>query len=317
MSNVVITGAAGFIGSALARSLASNGMHVVAVVRRHEPNLFEGMDDIEVVECPLDQISQLAERVQTRPIDAVFHFAWAGASDPFEKGMEMQLLNINAACELVHQTSKMGCSRFVYAGTMKEYDALYDVTHDGIYAKGGVTLSYSRSKLAADLMCRESCECYGVEYICALISNLYGPGDASKRFLNQMLRRMLQNVDLDLTEATQPYDFVFIDDAIRALTLLQDVGESGESYYVGNPEQRPLRDYLLEAKDVIKSSSSLNFGAVGFSGTSIDFDQIDVGRMQRELNFAPSVSFGEGVLKTIEWIQRDEQSHSSDMSSKG
>lgn len=297
MDNVVITGATGFLGSALARYLLKRGVHVWSVVQNSAAA--QAVDELKgsvLVECGLAEISQLASKINSDSIDAFYHFAWGGTSGKMRGDWPLQAENIIGSCEAVSQAKQLGAKRFLFPGSIMEYEELIPFLEGNRRHSGSL---YSIAKTCANQFSRELCARIGIEYVEMLISNIYGPNERSERFLITVAKKMMDNEHVALSECTQPYDFVYIDDAVKAFAVLGEYGKSAYPYYIGHTEQRPLRDYIHEMKSIFDSSSTLGFGEMPRHGEFDPYARIDTSGLEK-LGVSFDTPFSEGVKKIKE-----------------
>lgn len=297
----VVTGASGFIGAALVEHLVHEGIEVYAVVRRgceHKVQLKHPLATI--VECDLSEYDSLSDLIcPSEGVDAFYHFAWAGTSGVSRGDSELQLSNAGAACKAVEQAAKLGTRRFVFAASIMEEEVLQIAYRQQAPPSAGHI--YSAAKLAADSMCYILAAELGIEYTRAVISNVFGPGEYSARFINTTLRKMIAGEPIKLSTCEQLYDFVYIDDAIEGLLRLGMQDALVSSCYIGNRAPKPLREYVVEMRKEIGSSSDLLFGALGQAGSYPSvFAHVGFECMYDELGFEPSVGFSEGIVRTAE-----------------
>ena len=165
--------------------------------------------------------------------------------------------------------------------------------------KPGMGYIYSIAKLSADFMAKVLAGNYGISYSGVIISNIYGAGEHSARFIYTVLNKMMENIEIELTHGEQLYDFIYISDATDAIKLVAECGCAGSDYYIGNSVQRRLKEYVLEMKDVAGSTSELKFGSIDFNGSMNVYDTIDTKKMERELSFIPKISFEQGIKLLI------------------
>jgi nucleoside-diphosphate-sugar epimerase len=210
---------------------------------------------------------------------------------------------VQAACDAVKLAARLGCKRFVNAGSIMEYEAMSYIPQAG--ATPGMGNIYSTAKLAADFMAKTTAAKEHIEYCNVIISNIYGIGEKSGRFLNSVMRKMLQNESIAMTQGTQLYDFIYVTDAVKAIILAGINGEANTSYYIGNETQRPLREFVLDMKEILQSKSELLFGRVPFTGAMLSYREFDTEGL-KTLGFRPEISFKEGIKKTQEWIKEEE-----------
>lgn len=296
-----VTGAVGFVGKAFVNYITAQDNHVVVIVRNAEKALRIWGDSVSIVEADLEHIMDIrVEDIEGYAPGGIFvHFAWAGTSGELRASEGVQLRNIQNTCNAVRKAAELGCSRFINAGSVMEYEAMETIGQDG--QKPGCNMIYSAAKLTADYMGKTVAAAVGIEFINLIISNIYGPGEVSARFLNSILRKMLCNEEIRLTECTQMYDFIYIEDAVRAMEVVSRKGAAFESYYIGSPVPKVLKEFIYEMKETVSSSSDLLFGAIHGAGVSLSYREFDCSKLLK-LGCHAMVSFREGILRTKEWI---------------
>ena len=295
MKKVIITGASGFVGSYLVNEFLSNGYEVTAVVRNENSDVsaFCKNENVNIIYCELKDILSLKDKLFGQ-YDCFLHFAWDSSAGQGRSNYELQLKNVEYSCECVKLAKELGCKRFVFAGSIMAYEAKEFVLNKG--AEPTPAYIYSISKLTAAMMTKTISVQYGIEYIDVVISNIFGVGEKSERFLNATVKRILSGVQsLDLTTCEQIYDFIYVTDAVRQIRIASEKGESLRSYYIGNKEQFELRKFVEAIKDVLSSEVQLNFGAIEFSGTYFDYKSVIDTDSVFNLGFVPEIDFETGV----------------------
>ncbi len=295
----IVTGASGFVGRNLTKGLLEAGHEVTAIVRNPDrvPDCWNGR--AEVVALKLENIRNLGSILHPG-FDTWYHFGWSSTSGPGRGDVKLQLKNVDWACESTETAAELGCRRFVNAGSIMEFEAEYFLRQNrGVPTTGYI---YSTAKLCADMMLRTVCASRKIEYIHAVISNIYGVGEESPRFLNTMLRKLLHNEHVACTEGKQLYDFIYVSDAVQKLIFLGENGIPSEDYYIGNPEPKPLKEFILSMYRLSESKSVLGFGEVPFNGPFLDYRQFDPGKLER-MGCKNQFSFEAGVIQTMEWMR--------------
>ena len=117
MKKVIVTGANGFLGTALCRELATSGIQVIAIIRNEEENVSNIVDlpGLRIVYCDFSEFKQLPEMIRERDIDVVYHLAWVGTAGPLRGNKDVQLNNIVYTCDTVQACAEMKCKKFVFA----------------------------------------------------------------------------------------------------------------------------------------------------------------------------------------------------------
>ena len=120
MKKAVVTGANGFVGSYLCRKLAQEGVEFYAVVKDIEENIdnIRELKGATIIYCDLSDIESLAEKISDRDIDVFYHFAWIGSAGPLRMDENVQLQNALWTAQALRTADKMGCKKFVNAGSI-------------------------------------------------------------------------------------------------------------------------------------------------------------------------------------------------------
>ena len=248
MKKAIVTGANGFVGTAVCRELAGQGVEVIAVVRHPEEVIrgIESVPGIRIVYADLSGFRHLAEVIPDRDIDALYHFAWVGSAGPLRGDADVQMRNVQYTCDTVKACAEMGCGRFVFASSIMEYEIEATMATD---ATPGINTLYCSAKVAADYMARTLAGSLEVDYIRAVISNIYGPGEMSPRLVNTSIRKMLRGEHCAFSAGEQMYDFIYITDAAKTFAAIGEKGIRNRTYYIGSPEPKPLKEFLLAMRD--------------------------------------------------------------------
>lgn len=300
----LVTGATGFVGKALIEELLENKIDVVAYVRNSIkiPEKWLKDNGIKIIYGDLNELGmKVYPDLIDEKIDIFFHFGWFGTSGKERADIEGQLQNVRNTCEAVKAGASLGCKTFVNAGSIMEYEVI-KLMNSGNYI-AGMSNIYSTSKLAADFMARTLANSLSIKYINVIISNIYGIGEESERFLNTTIQKMMKNEEILLTHGNQLYDFIYVTDAVKSILMAGTEGKGNESYYIGNSFQRPLKDFILEMKTVLGSESELKFGAVPLNAPSITYEEFDTKKVEREFGIKSNVTFQEGIKRVKKWME--------------
>lgn len=294
----IVTGATGFVGKWLVKELLERGYDVSVLVRNKNYIPESWSNRVHIIENSLDNIEE-SEKEFLLGTEFFFHFAWEGTSGVRRGFVDIQLKNIQCACKALEFADEIGCKRFINAGSIMEYEMVGHIQeNDKFIGSGNI---YSMAKLTADVMVKTLAAQRKIEYINVVISNIYGAGEKSERFLNCTLKKMMQNQTIQLTHGRQLYDFIYVSDAVKEIALIAEREQEGQNYYIGNKNLRPLRDFVIEMKEVLKSKSNLEFGKIPFDSRELDYKNVDMQWFER-LEYEPEVNFKEGILRTKNWM---------------
>lgn len=301
MNTYIVTGATGFLGQNFVNNLLNDGENVIVIVKDKSIALKMWGNHVSIIQKDLEDIDSISiDDINDLGLEKIFiHFAWNGTSGDKRADEALQLNNIENAIKVVKYAKRLGCTRFLNAGSIMEYEVIKMIEED--YTRPSKNSIYSLAKLSANFIMKTIAGEVGMEYVNVIISNIYGPGERSERFINRLIRNMLKDEVICLTEGLQKYDFIYIDDALKMIKAVAERGKVFESYYIGNPIQKSLKEFVIEVKEVIGSESTLLFGAIPNSGNSLSYREFDCLKVQT-LGVYPEVSFADGIRKTRDWI---------------
>ncbi len=303
-ARVLVTGASGFIGTGLCRSLQSCGARVIATVHG-EASHDTGVMEVHHVDVrDRDAVHAL---VHVAAPDYVVHLAavkvgGAGLPD-YRSAYQANLFATMHLAEAVINTGS--CRRFVYLSSAEEYGRA-PVPFDST-AREAPLSAYGLSKLAATQLLQALAATHGLAIAVLRATVVYGPGQHAPMFVPALVRALVAGKRFSMTAGAQNRDLVYIDDVIDAiLRALVMTARHDEVLHVsaGNPVS--IRDVALLAARLVggNSESLLDFGAVAYRpGEAMDYwaanlDTRDV------LGWSPRISLEEGLLRTIANFRR-------------
>lgn len=303
MEYVIVTGANGFIGKTLVNALLEKGYHVVALDIRFD-DVLANDERVTCVNVMNKEVAALAEEIPHQEYRCFFHLAWAGISGPARADYVVQLNNVKLACDYIKLCGEIGCKRVVYASSINEMETYEYLQSDDIEPAGGYI--YGTGKLAAHLMGETVAKLNGIEFIPVIITNIYGVGEKSARMIYTSINKLVHKEHCSFTAGYQTYDFIYITDAINSIIAVAEKGKAFNRYYIGSGEPKPLREFLLEMRDIVDPEAELGLGDLPFKGVDISYSQFDLKKVERDTGYQNEVSFAEGIRMTAEYIRGEE-----------
>lgn len=291
MNSAIVTGANGFVGSAVVRELLTNGISVCALVHNNHRDNLPGNENLQVVSS-LDDVQGEYE--------VFYHFAWIGSAGAARADTKLQLENAQMTVDMMRTAKALGCSRFLCAGSIMEHETMAAAYTDG--NRPGMGYIYGAGKLAAHALCMSVAADIGIDLVWPEITNAYGPGEKSQRLLNMTIRKCLVGESPVFTAGTQNYDFVFIDDVARAFRMIGEKGKPFTEYLIGSSTARPLREFLLTMKEAIAPDIEFKFGDIPFTGINLPLSEFDTSKTERDTGFKAEIDFAEGCRRTMKWM---------------
>lgn len=303
MKKTIVTGANGFVGSNVCKELCNQGIKVYAVVKDEQENIenIKNLPNIQIIYCHLNNIGTLENKIPDRDIDVFYHFAWVGSAGPLRCDEEIQLQNALWTVQALRTADKMNCKKFVNAGSIMEKE-----TYTAVYtqeSKPALPYIYGAGKLIARSICKPIANSLSIDLCWAVITNAYGAGEFSPRFVNSTIRKIIVNEPLQFTSATQNYDFIYIDDVAKAFVAIGKYGKANKEYTIGSGNAKPLKEFILEMQQTLAPNATLIFGDVPFTGVNMPLSAFDTTDTETDCHFKPTVSFAEGTRLTMDWIK--------------
>lgn len=304
MKKVIVTGANGFVGSALVKELVKNDVEVLAMDIPGCNGNLPVCDKVKFLPLALDNISGLKDLIDDRDFDCFYHFAWAGSAGAARADTKLQLQNAQWTIDCLRAAKEVGCKKFVAAGSIMEHETMAAAFASG--NKPGLGYIYGSGKLVAHTMAMSVAADIGIDLVWAEITNAYGVGELSPRMVNTTIRKVIKGEEPQFTAGTQNYDFVYIDDVAKAFYLIGKNGKPFNEYLIGSSNAKPLKEFLLEMKAAIAPDLNFIFGDIPFTGINLPLEKYDCSKTEKDTGFKAQISFGEGCRRTMEWLKQVE-----------
>lgn len=324
---IIVTGGAGFIGSALVRHLIGHTHHEVLVVDKltYAGNLaslaaFKGHPRYQFSRADICDHATIADLFAGFDPDAVMHLAAESHVDRSIDG-PAEFINTNVVgtyvlleTALAHWRRQGGARakdfRFLHVSTDEVYGALSDEGHFTEETRYDPRSPYSATKAASDHLVRAWCHTFGLPILLTNCSNNYGPHQFPEKLIPMTIIKGLAHEPMPVYgRGLNVRDWLFVDDHARALTLVLERGRVGETYAIGgNAERRNIDvvDAICEAMDALvpSLSGSSHRELVSFVPDRPGHDfryAIDFTKLKTELGWAPQHSFEQGLFSTVQW----------------
>lgn len=301
MDKVIITGADGFVGSNTVQYFLEQGVSVLALDIGPEPRRLAPHPQLTYLCCDITDTEKMQEMIPAGVYDTFIHFAWAGSAGPARLDYHLQMNNALTTVACLKAAKELGCSRFVCAGSIMEYEVEAAIHSQG--SRPGMGYIYGMGKHIAHCMCKSVAADIGIDLIWPMITNAYGAGELSPRFVNTTLRKIINKEPLQFTAATQNYDFVYVTDVARAFYLIAKNGKPFCEYMIGSSTARPLKEFILEMQQTLAPEQTPLFGDVPFTGTNMPLSVFDTSATEEDCGFKAEISFAEGTRLTMEWLK--------------
>lgn len=298
MRSAIVTGATSFIGHALVKELLRRKVRVYAVIRpqSQHKDIMKDCPDVLALPIPVEEIQQLAHT--DVKAECFFSLAWGGNNPSDRKSEAIQRQNVALTMQSLEAAAALGCKKFLFVGSQAEYgDA------GSIYREDAVcqpSTAYGEAKLEILREAERIARPKSIDYVHARIFSVYGPGDHAWTLVSQVLRALSTGKEVALGECCQPWNYLYIDDAVDALIALAQgaLSDANPAYNIASQDTRPLRDFVEEIRSIIGGAGKVLYGAIPSPSQSSGIAP-DISKLLRAVDWRPRTAFCHGIQKTL------------------
>jgi UDP-glucose 4-epimerase len=320
MARYLVTGIAGFLGSAVARELVARGEFVRGLDNLSSGSLhnLDGIEDsVELLHADLRSSNALD--LACRDIDFVFHLA---AIDSVQRSIEDPIgsshVNLDGTLHLIHAAQAHGVKRIVFASTAAVYGntASSPIAED---APLNPLSPYATQKLSCEQYLANAWTMSGTETVSLRFFNVFGPrqsfGFADSGVIAQLTSRMLstdQGGPIVYGDGEQVRDFVYLSDAVEAmLAAMQAPAEavSGKVFNIGSGRGKSIKIAFETIACMLGFTGDPRY--VQARPLDADRSVADISAARAAFGFHPAISFADGVYRTVSWYRQQQASRVS------
>lgn len=310
--NILVTGAAGFIGANFVELFVSKHPKYNVIVldkltyAGNMDNLKKVMDKITFVQGDICDYQFVKELFEKYKIDGVINFAAESHVDNSIRNpfifTETNVIGTHTLLEVAKQIWGEGSpNKFVHISTDEVYGTLGE---DGYFTETtqiSPNSPYSASKASSDLIARAYFETFKMNVTITNCSNNYGPYQHNEKLIPHMIKLAMNNEKLPVYgNGKNIRDWLYVEDHCEAIDLVFHNGRTGERYNIGgHNEKRNIEIVKLILKHLNKSEDMIEF-VEDRKGHDYRY-AIDPTKIKNELGWEPKTKFEQGIVKTIDW----------------
>ena len=315
MVRIAVTGGAGFIGSNLVHFLLEERIErqVLNIDKLTYAGNLENLAGLEGKPGYRFELADIADAQamsrlfkEYRP-DVVLHLAAESHVDrSIEDAAPFIRTNVLGTQVLLDCSVKTGVSRFVHIstdevyGTLKEEEPPFSESHPV-----DPTSPYSASKASSDLLVMACHRTHGLPAVITRCSNNYGPRQFPEKLIPLMLRNAMADEVLPVYgDGRNIRDWIHVRDHCRALVAVMEKGVPGQVYNIGGQAEVRNIQVVREILRCLGKPESLIRYVKDRPGHDWRY-AMDIRKIQKELGWAPSVTFREGLEETVKWYSEN------------
>ena len=311
-NNILVTGAAGFIGANFAEFFVNKHPDYNIIVldkltyAGNLDNLKKVMDKITFVQGDICDFEFVMDLFKKHNIDGVIHFAAESHVDNSIKTpfifTQTNVLGTHTLLEVAKQVWGEGSkNKFVHISTDEVYGTLGEEGYFTEKSPIQPNSPYSASKASSDLIALAYHETYKMNVTVTNCSNNYGPYQHNEKLIPHMIKLALKDEKLPVYGTGKNIrDWLYVEDHCEAIDLVFHNGKAGERYNIGgHNEKRNIDIVKLILKRLDKPESLIEF-VEDRKGHDYRY-AIDPTKIKNELGWFPKTKFEDGIVKTIDW----------------
>lgn len=299
--NVLVTGAAGFIGARLLRILVSEGCRVSALVRPNTSReLSRDLESrIQIVEGDI-QSNETGRTVESLRPEICVHLAWITTPGVYLSSPE-NLNLVTGSVKLATVLASSGCRKMVAAGTCFEYDTSLGVLSEN--SPVAPRTLYAASKLALYTMLNKYTSLTKMKFAWPRIFYLYGPGEHDRRLVPTLVRSFLKEEPVKMTAPDKVRDYLHVDDVASAIWAVAKSDHQGP-VNIGSGAGVTLGFLSEQIARLTGKPNQAKFNALPDDPADPAAVQAD-NRLLRSIGWKPKYSLDDGLKNAIDgWRAR-------------
>ena len=329
MQKIIITGGAGFIGSHVVRRFVKNypGYTIINLDKLTYAGNLANLKDIEhlsnyrFVKGDITDAAFINQLFETEQPDAVIHLAAESHVDrSITNPIEFVMTNVVGTVTLLNAArhywkGKYDNTRFYHVSTDEVYGSLGE---DGMFTEAtnyDPHSPYSASKASSDHFVRAYHDTYGLDIVISNCSNNYGSFHFLEKLIPLAINNIKQNKPVPVYgKGENVRDWLWVEDHARAIDLIFHEAKAGTTYNIGGHNEWKNIDLIrllcaiLDKKlgRVEGESAKLITFVTDRAGHDLRY-AIDATKLKNELGWMPSITFEEGLEKTVDWYLANEE----------
>jgi nucleoside-diphosphate-sugar epimerase len=305
--SILITGATGFVGANLLRTLAKKERNIHIFLRETSDTwrIKDIMNKVDAHYCNLIDKKNIKALVSEIRPKKIFHSAVYGGYPHQTDFSKIVATNFLGTVNLLDACTSEGFEYFINTGSSSEYGIKKSSISENDVPEP--IDPYGVTKTAATLYCQSVAKRHNSRIFTLRLFSPYGYFEDLNRLIPHVIKNCLSNKELQLSNPDFVRDFIFIEDVIDAFLTVADAAHNlraGEIFNVGSGKQHNLREVVELVKTLTNCRKEARWGLrSGRKHDAANVWEANIEKIKRNTGWTPKVSLPEGISKTITWFK--------------
>ena len=317
MSNIVVTGCAGFIGSHLCEKLLDMGHSLTGIdnfdpfyprpVKEKNMSRFISHPEFDFLEIDLADFRLLTKRMASKEIDAMVHLAGkAGVRPSIEAPQDYTRANIVATQNILGLMKNKDIKKLAFASSSSVYGNTKDVPFHETQDVSHPISPYAFTKKACELIAYTYHALYGLDIINMRFFTVFGPRQRPDLAIHKFTRLILNHAEIPMFgDGSTARDYTYYEDTVdgicRVLNYLFEHERVYEVINLGNNQPVKLRDMIRVLEKA--TGKKANIRQLPAQPGDVDITYASIEKAERLLGYHPKYSFEEGIHHFVDWYR--------------
>lgn len=311
---VLVTGAAGFIGSSLTDRLLAEGQSVIgldnfcdfydAAIKRRNITHAVSQARFKMEEADIrDRAAVLDLFARHRPKTVVHLAAMAGVRPSIERPDYYTAVNLDGTVNMLDAAVANGCERFVFASSSSVYGNNPKTPFGEEDNVDNPISPYAATKKAGELLCHSYWHIHKLPCFCLRFFTVFGPRQRPDLAINKFLRLVGAGKPIPMFgDGSTSRDYTFIDDIVSGIRAAMDRCDRYRIYNLGGNHPTSLRELIATVERVTGKKATIQ--PMPMQPGDVERTWADLTRSKAELGYEPRTTIEEGMAKQWAWLQK-------------
>ncbi|MBN2457449.1 MAG: GDP-mannose 4,6-dehydratase [Sedimentisphaerales bacterium] len=314
-SNILVTGAAGFIGSHLCERLIKEGAFVTGLdnfdefysreVKQANISYCSSREDFKLVEGDIRDTQCVSSILEGKNFDAIVHLAAkAGVRPSIEDPVGYNDVNVTGTLMMLEGAKKFNVKNFIFGSSSSVYGNNRKIPFAETDNVDFPISPYAATKKAAELICHTYSHLYNIDVVCLRFFTVYGPRQRPDLAIHKFARLIESGKPIPVFgDGSMRRDFTYIDDIIDGVVGAIKNCKGYETYNLGNSQPIRLDELIRGIEKALGKKATVN--RLPMQPGDVQQTYADVTKASEQLGYNPKTEITEGLSKFVEWLRTD------------